>query len=174
MRTVFLFLIGIAHPAGALGGSLSAQGAPNHLQGRAIGGSIDRFIYEGNSTTAFTFRYSGLRPGGLGPEVGVSLFPQWLPAGALVLAPDVGGSFNVAVPGATLLLKAGGSALTALASQVAEFRPGVHVGGGLILRMDNRTGLRVDIIRHFYQSAGGTDAIWSMGLGFTALPRPRP
>jgi hypothetical protein len=170
MRTVFLLLIGIAPMVGPLG-TLSAQGEPSLLQGRAIGGSIDRFSYEEYSIAAFTIRYSGLRPGGLGPEVGVSLFPQGLPLAALILAPDLGGSFNVSVPGATLLLKGGASALTVLAPQAAGLRVGYHAGAGLLLRMDNRTGLRVDVIRHFYQDAGETEAIWSIGLGFTTLPR---
>jgi hypothetical protein len=171
MRTVFLLLIGIIPMVGAPRVSLGAQGGPSRLQGKALGGSIDRFSYEDVSITAFTFRYSGLRPGGLGPEVGVSLFPQGLPLAALILAPDFGGSFNVSVPGATLLLKGGASALTILAPQAAGFRPGYHVGAGLLLRMDNRTGLRVDVIRHFYQDGGETEAIWSIGLGFTTLPR---
>ena len=171
MRTVFLLLIGIIPMVGAPRVSLGAQGGPSRLQGKALGGSIDRFSYEDVSITAFTFRYSELRPGGLGPEVGVSLFPQALPLAALILAPDLGGAFNVSVPGATLLLKGGASALTVLAPQAAGLRVGYHVGAGLLLRMDNRTGLRVDVIRHFYQDAGETEAIWSIGLGFTTLPR---
>jgi hypothetical protein len=173
MRVGFLFLLSVAPVASGLPGSLPAQVGPTRLEGRAIGAGIDRFSYEEYSIPAFTFRYSDLRPGDLGPEVGVSLFPQALPLGGLILAPDIGGSFNVSLPGATLLLKGGASALTALAPLVVGVRFGFHVGGGLILRMDGRTGLRVDVIRHFYQDAGETEGVWSIGLGFAVLPRRR-
>jgi hypothetical protein len=172
MRIVLLVILGTALTTGPVGGGLMAQASPaGPLRGVALGGSIDRFIYNGSSHTAFTFRFSGLRPGGVGPEVGISLFPQVLPMGALVLAPDMGASYSISLPGATLLLKGGASALTLLAPQAGELRPGLHVGGGLIFRLDNRTGIRLDVIRHFYREFGETEGIWSIGLGFTALPR---
>ena len=143
------------------------------LQGRAMGASYDRFIYEGDDLSAFSFRYSGLTPAGLGPEIGIALFPQALPAAALILAPDIGVAYNLAVPRATLLLKAGGSGIVGVGRWLAAFRPGFHLGGGLVVRLDHRTGMRVDIVRHVYFVDGEADPIWSIGIGFTVLPGTR-
>jgi hypothetical protein len=50
---------------------------------------------------------------GLGTEVGVAVFPQYLEYPALVTAPDAGVGFNISVPAATLLLRGGFGALLA-------------------------------------------------------------
>lgn len=138
--------------------------------GSALGAGVDRFIYEGNGITAVTFRFSGLRSRALGSEIGVSLFPDALAAGALYLAPDLGAAFNLSGPEFTLLAKGGVSTLAALGGGF-EFVPGYHLGAGLIVRTGDRSGVRVDVVRHFYLIENETEAIWSVGLGFTVLPR---
>ena len=161
-----LFLAGVSSQR------LATQGpSGSRLEGISQGASLDRFIYEGTGATAFSFRFSGLSPGGFGPELSVSFFPKALVARALLFAPDFGAAYNVSIPHATLLLKAGGSALTGLATDVL-FVPGAHVGAGIVVRIDGRTGIRIDAARHFYFDTGETEAIWSIGLGFTGL-RPR-
>jgi hypothetical protein len=141
--------------------------------GPALGGGFDRFIYEGDGITTVTFRFSGLRSRTLGSEIGVSLFPDVLAAGALYLAPDLGAAFNLSGPGFTFLAKGGVSTLVALGGGFA-FVPGYHLGGGLIIQVGDRSGVRVDVIRHFYLVESEAEAIWSVGLGFTVLPRRRP
>ena len=145
----------------------------SRLEGISRGVSMDRFIYEGTGETAFSFRLSDLRPGRLGNELSVSVFPQLIAAQALVFAPDFGAAYNVSIPHATLLIKAGGSAFTGLAADVV-FIPGAHVGAGLVVRIDDRTGIRMDAARHFYMTSGETEAIWSIGVGFAGLRPPRP
>jgi hypothetical protein len=103
----------------------------------------------------------------------VSLLPSALAAQAIILLPDFGPAYNVAVPHATLLIKAGASAITGLARDVV-FVPGAHVGAGIVLRIDDRTGIRIDAAHHWYMNTGNTDAVWSVGIGFTALPRLGP
>lgn len=132
--------------------------------------TFDRFLYDGSGITAFSYRLSGVRPGRLGPEIGVSLFPQALLSRALILAPDFGAAYNLPLPPTTLLLKAGGSAVAGLAGDVL-FIPGFHLGAGLVVRIDSRTGVRLDVIRHTYLAFGESAPIWSVGLGFTSLPR---
>jgi hypothetical protein len=149
--------------------SLAAQ-SPGLLNGPAVGGSLDRFIYEGEGVTAFTFRYSDLRSRTVGSEIGVSLFPDAPGDGALYLAPDLGAAFNASGPGVTVLAKVGISTLTALGGGFA-FIPGYHWGAGLIVRIGARSGIRLDAVRHFYLAGDGTEGIWSLGLGFTSLPR---
>jgi hypothetical protein len=152
---------------------VAQEPAGSRLGGITRGVSLDRFIYDGDGETAFSFRLSDLRPGRLGPELSVSAFPRALAARALVFAPDFGAAYNVSIPHATLLIKAGASALTGLATDVV-FVPGAHVGAGLVVRIDDRTGIRIDAARHFYRNTGETEAIWSIGLGFAALRPPRP
>jgi hypothetical protein len=158
--------------AGAAPQRLAAQEPSiSRLEGVSKGASLDRFIYEGTGATAFSFRLSDLRPDRLGPELSVSFFPNALIARALLFAPDFGAAYNVSLPGATLLIKAGGSALTGLATDVV-FVPGAHVGAGVVLRIGERTGIRIDATRHYYIDTGETEGIWSVGFGLTAL-RPR-
>ena len=129
--------------------SLEAQEPYPRLAGPAKGVSMDWFMEDGSRLWAVSYRFSTLRPGGVAADLGLSLFPQTLPAGVLVLAPDLGASYNVSVPGGSLLIKAGGSAITALATTGVLFVPGVHVGGALILQTDSRSAVRIDIIRHY-------------------------
>jgi hypothetical protein len=113
MRTTLLLLLVSTLPAmpGMVSGTLAAQEAAGRLpDGPALGGSMDRSLYEGSGITAVSFRLSSLRRNGVGSEVGVSLFPEALPGG-LLLAPDLGPAYNISLPGATILLKAGGSAI---------------------------------------------------------------
>jgi hypothetical protein len=136
----------------------------------AMGASVDRFIYEGSGITAVSFRYSGLKPGTLGTEIGASIFPDAIDFGALVLAPDIGAAYDFSGDGFDLLLKAGLSALTAVGVGFA-FQPGYHFGSGLLIRTGKASGVRLDVVRHTYLIEQESEGIWSVGLGFTSLPR---
>jgi hypothetical protein len=171
MKNALLACLGLCL-ADAAPAKLAAQmPTSSRLQGVSVGASLDRFIYEGTGATAFTYRRSDLRPGRLSSEFSVSFFPQLLVAQALLFAPDFGAAYHVSMPQSTLLIKAGGSALTGVGTEVV-FIPGAHLGAGLILRIDGQTGIRVDATRHFYTDAGETEAIWSIGIGLASL-RPQ-
>jgi hypothetical protein len=155
-----------------LPGRLDAQQTPSPLSGPAQGISMDWFGESGAGLMAMSYRFSSLRPGRLRPEIGVSVFLQALPAGVLLTAPDIGASYNVTVPGGSILLKAGGSAIAAMGVWGASFVPGAHVGGTLLLNTGQWSGVRVDVIRHYYWPSGGDiNPVWSIGLGFAILPR---
>ena len=47
---------------------LAMQGG-NLPDGPAVGGSVDRFVYEGNGVTTVSFHFSGLRAGKVGSEI---------------------------------------------------------------------------------------------------------
>jgi len=168
-----LLLLGVMSAPLPLG-RLEGQETPPRLAGKAMGVSMDRFMYEGSGLVAISYRFSTLRSGGIGPELGVSLFPQTLPAGVLALAPDLGASYNLPVPGGSLLIKAGGSAISAIGTAGLLFVPGFHAAGTVIVQTGRRSGLRIDVIRHYYLP-GGEEIypIWSVGLGFAVLPRAR-
>jgi hypothetical protein len=154
--------------------ALEAQApSTSRLEGVSVGAGVDRFVYEGYAATAFTYRRSDLKPGRVGPELSVSLFPQALFARALLLAPDIGAAYNLSIPHSTLLIKAGISAITGLGPTFA-FIPGVHLGTGIMLRLDDRTAIRVDAIRHIYVDGNQTEALWSIGFALASLPLPHP
>ncbi len=94
MPTSVFLLLGVMSAPLPLG-RLEGQETSPRLAGNAMGISMDRFMYEGSSAVAMSYRFSTLRPGRVGAEVGVSLFPQYLPGGVLALAPDLGASYNL-------------------------------------------------------------------------------
>lgn len=167
-RVLVVSLLGIS-----LSGGSEAQSGAGPLRGQAMGVSMDRFSAGGSGLMAFSYRYSWLRPGGIGVEVGIPVFPQALPAGVLAIAPDVGPSYNLTVPGGSILIKAGGTALAAVGVEGTAFVPGIHLGGTLLLQTGSLSGLRLDLIHHRYWGAGGEiDPVWSIGLGFAILTTP--
>jgi hypothetical protein len=166
-----LLALGLAGPVAT---SLQAQQTSRLPDGFAYGGSMDRFIQNGFETTTLSFRLSQLRRNSVGTELGVSLFPEALVAGGLIVAPDIGPAYNLSLPNATILLKAGGSGIIGLGSGLAAAIPGLHLGAGLVVRAGPRAGVRFDVIRHFYRIDGRTQGIWSLSFGLTLLPRVRP
>ncbi len=170
--SVLLLLVAMSAPLPL--GRLEGQETRPRLAGNAMGASMDRFTYEGSSTMAMSYRFSTLHPRQLGAEIGVSIFPQTLPAGVLALAPDIGAAYNLPVTGGSVLIKAGGSAITAMGAAGVLFVPGFHLGGAVVVQTGNNSGLRIDVIRHYYlPGEGAIEPIWSVGLGFAVLPRVR-
>jgi hypothetical protein len=152
---------------------VNAQSNSELPNGPALGATVDRFSYEGEGITALTFRFSGLRSRTLGSEIGVSLFPDGLQYGTLLLAPDLGAAFNASGPGITVLVKGGLSMLAGIGRGLG-FIPGYHLGGGLIVKAGKRMGIRLDLARHVYLAGDATsEPVWSVGIGFTSLAQSR-
>jgi hypothetical protein len=173
MKTALLGCLALS-VGGAVLPTLEAQVTIGpRLQGISVGAGVDRFNYDGASLIAFTYRRSDLRPSGVGSELSVSLFPQALAVRALVLAPDLGAAYNMSVPRSTLLVKVGASALVGLNTDII-FVPGAHVGAGIVLRIDERTGIRIDATRHYYFDTGDSEVIWSLGFALASLPVTSP
>jgi hypothetical protein len=138
--------------------------------GPVSGISVDRFHYEdAGGITGVCFHLSRLRHNGGGPELGVTVFPQYLQLPALVMAPDFGVAYNISLPAATLLLRGGGGALVGLGGGVHAFFPGAHLGGGALVHLDRGLALRADVLKRWYLVDGGTEPYWSIGLGFSVL-----
>jgi hypothetical protein len=154
--------------------------SPAHSQGRvarlpeglALGGAMELFRYEEEgSITAFAFHLSHLKHNALGVEAGVGLFLQYLQARALVMSPDVGIGYNISLPAVTVLLRGGGSGIAALGQGGAQFLPGAHLGGAVLLQVDRRAALRFDLLRRWYLVGDETEPFWSFALGFAILRR---
>jgi hypothetical protein len=137
--------------------------------GPASGVSVDRFRYEDEGgISAVSFHLSRLQHNGLGPELGLAVFPQYLQVRSLVTAPDAGAGFNISLPGATLLLRGGVGAIVRLGPGMDLF-PGAHLGGSALVHLDRRLALRADLIKRWYLIEGETEPYWSVGLGFSVL-----
>jgi hypothetical protein len=176
MKPLLLGLIGVAGLGASSGVWLEAQHIPAQFAGPAMGVSMDRFSSgvgpDAPGLMAMSYRFSQLQPGRVGLELGVALFPQALPVGTLALAPDLGAAYNVPIPGGSVLLKGGGSAVMLMGMPGAAILPGFHVGGALLLKVNGRSAVRVDVLRHYYRADGGElEPLWSVGLGFAILPR---
>jgi hypothetical protein len=159
--------------------------APLHAQGdcaaiprgTALGFSVDRFYFDSEyHTHAVTFHLSLLDPAKLTPEFAVSLFPQGLAAGLIVTNLDVGGAVNLPFPYGTLLLRGGASGFVTLGVGVgsgvgAAAMPGAHYGASLLIKLDEKSAVRLDVLRRIYFLPHEFDpATLTIGLGITALP----
>ncbi|MEP6691618.1 MAG: hypothetical protein ABJD07_10700 [Gemmatimonadaceae bacterium] len=151
------------------------------LSGSAIGFSVGKFVPAGarvgEGLTTVVLHVTRLEPKAVGLDVAVGMWPNGLSGGALVLGVDVGGAYNIGVPGATFLLKAGPSALVAVGMGGGAGAIGAHAGGGAILRVGPAIGIRADLVEHYYYGAGtggdggtGFGAL-SLSLGLTSLSR---
>ncbi|MGE0353536.1 MAG: hypothetical protein AB7I33_00505 [Gemmatimonadales bacterium] len=140
--------------------------------GFALGATVDRLTI-GDSDgplVSTTLHISSLRRRRLTPEFAVAVFPRYLAEGAAVLIPDVGAAYNLSLPGATVLLRAGASGVFVFGDGFGGALPGVHYGASLLVPLLRGFGLRVDAVgRTFalYESTRGM----SLGIGITSLPR---
>lgn len=124
-----------------------------------------------------TFRLTTYAPRGPGVEFAAVMFPDGIslqPPG-LSFGLQAGLAQPVTVGPATFLLKAGGAGI-AVAGLLADnelFRlvPGIQAGLGVLLPMDRKSTLRLDVTRHVYQPFGARSGVWSVGVGFAGAVR---
>lgn len=168
MRTLAslgMLLIVVGHPAMAQDSSAIIPA------GVAVGITVDRFDVDREyGYMAATLHVSGLKPNNLSSEFAVSIFPRFLLARQLVTNLDVGAAFNVTVPHAALLIRGGASGLFALGGGSAAL-PGVHLGASLLIKVDEKSAFRFDVIRRVFYTPDrtGTPSL-TIGAGFTVLP----
>jgi hypothetical protein len=145
-------------------------------EGRAIGATLDRFVVleegEAYRLTTFTLHVSSLKYNQAAPEFGLALFPRVLAAGALALAPDVGGAVNVSLPRVSLLPRVGASGLFVLSAQGSSVTlVGYHVGIGLLVHIGARDAIRIDFLhRRFFSSREDIGPTYSIGIGVSGVP----
>jgi len=160
---LFLFLVT------AIPSSLTAQARTGLL----LGGTFDAYGFgEGLGAFVPTFRVTHLAGTGPGVDAALGVLPHGLSEGTLVMALDAGLAQGLGLGPATLLLKAGVSNLLAV-GQTSFLFPGLQGGAGLILPVDRRGGLRMELTRHWYLAHGTVAPLWSAGLGFVVFPPGR-
>jgi hypothetical protein len=168
MRTI-AFALFLACAADSLPDPATAQQSLG--VGPIMGGSLDKFGPGDEGSVAFTFRRSRLTGAGPGEDLAAWLFPAGLAAGVVLIGVVVGAMQTVALGPFGLFVRGGASGIAAVDLHGgAAILPGIEGGFGALVRLDRRTGFRVDVTRHSFYSGGEHYGIWSVGLGFAVLP----
>lgn len=160
-----------------LGGMLSPLQAqqvsspPPIPSGTAVGVTVGALAGEGDAIVVPWLHVIRLGVNRAGATLGLG---AWVFEGEdLLLLPDLGIGMSLSLPGATVVLKGGGSAIAVAGGSGAALFPGAHVGATLVLRLGRGIGLLFDATQRFYTGFGETVGVRSFGVGLTSLPRPR-
>jgi hypothetical protein len=147
--------------------------ADGWAQSRIVGPSVERFSDGDASFVTLGLRRTDLARSGSGLDVALGLVPKELFSSILLLQVDAGFARALPVGPATVLLKGGIGNFLALGAE-NELYPGVQAGVAVVIPIDRRSGLRVDLARHLYFPQGGQIALWSLGFSLAVLPPRRP
>jgi hypothetical protein len=153
---------------------LTGWTAESRAQSRIFGPSVERFSdRDGGRFVTIGLRRTDLARSGSGLDVAVGLVPVALAERTLLLQVDAGFAQALPVGPATVLLKGGIGNFVALGAET-ELYPGVQAGVAVVIPVDRRGGLRLDLARHLYFPQGGHIALWSLGFSLAVLPPSRP
>jgi hypothetical protein len=119
-----------------------------------------------------TLRFTTYSPRGPGAEFAAVVFPDGISIQppALLLGLQGGVVQPITVGPVTFLPRAGGAALTLmglLADKLIHIVPGVQAGLGVLIPVDRKSTLRLDVTRHVYHSSYDDIGVWSLGFGVT-------
>jgi hypothetical protein len=121
-----------------------------------------------------TLRFTTYTGRGPGADVALVIFPDGISIKPpiLTIGLQAGLAQPLPVGPATLLLKAGGAGI-ATAGLLSDQRllglvPGVQAGLGLLIPVDRKSALRLDVTRHVYRTQSYGWRVWSFGVGFAA------
>jgi hypothetical protein len=135
------------------------------------GFSIERYQIE--QSLVFSYRATRYRPGRPGFDLGVGILPRWLASGVLAGTLDVGVGRANAVGTSLLFLRGGGGALVVTGRDLGGILPALQAGLALVVPLDPRTALRLDLGQHWYWVDRQFERRWSAGIGFAVLPERR-
>jgi hypothetical protein len=152
---------------------LTGGTAESWAQSRIVGPSVERFSEGDGNFVTLGLRRTDLARSGNGVDVAVGLVPEALGARVLLLQVDAGFARALPIGPATVLLKSGMGNFLALGAQT-ELYPGVQAGIGLVLPLQRRLRLRVDLTRRLYFPQDGRLGLWSVSVGLDELPARRP
>jgi hypothetical protein len=152
---------------------LTGGTAESWAQSRIAGPSVERFSEGDAGFVTIGLRQTDLSRRGIGLDVAVGLVPKALAERTLLLQVDAGFARALPVGPATVLLKGGIGNFLAVGAE-NELYPGVQAGVAVVIPLDRRSGLRLDLTRHFYFPQDGQLALWSLGFSLAVLPPRRP
>ena len=56
-------------------------------------------------------------------------------------------------------------------SDLIRILPGGQAGLGMLIPVDLKSSVRLDVTRHVYRSSSGDSGVWSFGFGISGRPR---
>jgi hypothetical protein len=120
-----------------------------------------------------TFRATNLSRGRLGSDFALALFPDGISVRPpfVTVGLQAGLVHRIAVGPVSVLPKGGAAAIVVAGAggdQRLHVAPGMHWGLGLLIPLQAKAQLRVDLTRHLYTNTGRTTGLWSVGFGFAA------
>jgi hypothetical protein len=163
--------------------SVPAQAqSPPQQRVKLVGFTLDH--WRGASGPALlrpTLRFTMCPPSKPGVEFAVVAFPDGISIRppAVLFGLQGGLTQPVAVGPVTILPRVGAAAITALGllpdNDFIRIAPGVQAGLGVLVPVDRKSTIRLDVTRHVYRSSAyGGFHVWSFGLGVSGrFPRTR-
>jgi hypothetical protein len=152
-----------------------AQSSPQRV--KLLGFTLDHWRGSGPALLRPTLRfttYSSRRPGA---EFAAAVFPDGIslqPPG-MVLGLQGGLTQPIFVGPVTFLPKAGAAAITAFGllanGDLIRIIPGAQAGLGMLIPVDRKSRVRLDVTRHVYQSSNTNLGVWSFGFGVSGALR---
>ena len=115
--------------------------------------------------------YAGRGPGA---DLALVVFPDGISIKPPILRVGLqaGLAQPVSVGPATLLPKAGVAAIVSAGllsdNRFLQLLPGMQAGLGLLIPVDRKSALRLDVTRHRYRTSSFGQSVWSLGVGFAA------
>lgn len=140
--------------------------------GRISGASVERYSGDDDRFIVVSYHRTELGRNGIGLDFGLGLVPVALRYNTALIDVDAGLAVARRVGPATVLLKGGPSSFVSLFAE-NEFYPGVQAGVTLVVPLERRCGLRLDLARHFYFPGDRNFQLWSLGVGLALLPATR-
>ncbi len=152
----------------------AAPEKPGTLRLRGI--TFDHWDAVGSALLRPTMRATNLAGGRIGPDFALTLFPDGISFRPPILTAGIqaGAALRVPAGPASLLLKGGGAGIVSVGltgDRLLHVIPGLHWGLGLLLPIDAKSQVHVDLTRHLYVREGRGTSLWSIGFGFAAPRR---
>jgi hypothetical protein len=131
---------------------------------------VERLFGGDTQLTVLGYRWTGLGPSGLGFDGTLGFAPQGLAAGTLIIQADAGVVQSISAGPIRLLLGGGLTHIVQL-KRSFEFYPGLQARVALLVPVEARLAVRVDLTRRLYLAAGETYPFWSLGFSLPAVAR---
>ena len=156
---------------GALALAASRAASQDRPPVERMGGPvIERLFDEDSRITVLGYRWTDLRRSGRGFDGMLGVDPRGIAAGALTVQADAG-LVQAFRAGPVRLLLAGGITNIVDLAQSLEFYPGLHVGLAVLVPVDARPAVRVELTRRVYLASGEAYPLWSIGLSLPVSAR---
>ena len=137
---------------------------------RMAGPIVERLFEEDNRITVLGYRWTRVGRSGRGFDGVLGVAPAGIPAGTLIVQADAGLAQAISTGPVRLLIGGGITHIVDLA-QSLEFYPGLRAGLAVLVPVEARLAMRVDLSRRVYLGSGEIYPLWSIGFSLLAVAR---